>query len=431
MQEQDNIPSSTALLVTSPEVVLGSSTPAFLNETTNTPTNLLNSTATPSMPTASPSRTVVPSLYLNNPLALINWDSRNPGVVLVHGDSKNSEIQCLVCDEGTIFSALTWSPDGQWIAFISDLDTQHSVFEIFKVRLDGSEVTRLTYNSLYELDLAWSPDGESILFTATDEDFVDRQLDLYLIGADGSGLRRMTNTGANESSPTWSPDGNKIAFINADQPGETTDESRSYLMIMDPNGDNLQLVSKIGATSGLDWSPDGKRIAFVSESNCGDIYVVNIDGNDALRLTSSPGRERSPTWSADGRYIAFVFSPKSCQDISEGVHGWSLQILDIVSGEVMPFFVDAEPTNPHWSPVTALQIGDEYVITTLGANLNLRDSPSLRGNVLIQLAENSHVTVLEGPLLADHYYWWKLRTEDGTEGWAVEVAGWYQLLTDP
>ena len=29
---------------------------------------------------------------------------------------------------------------------------------------------------------------------------------------------------------------------------------------------------------------------------------------------------------------------------------------------------------------------------------------------------------------ADGYYWWKLRTGDGAEGWAVDVAGWYHQV---
>ena len=33
--------------------------------------------------------------------------------------------------------------------------------------------------------------------------------------------------------------------------------------------------------------------------------------------------------------------------------------------------------------------------------------------------------VLEGSVDVDNYYWWRLLTGEGEEGWAVEVAGWY------
>jgi len=87
---------------------------------------------------------------------------------------------------------------------------------------------------------------------------------------------------------------------------------------------------------------------------------------------------------------------------------------------------DFDPVQPAWSPVPSLQVGETYTITELGDNLKLRDTPTLKGAELKKLKQGDAVTILDGPVQADDYYWFKIRTADGTQGWAVDVFGWYQ-----
>ena len=48
----------------------------------------------------------------------------------------------------------SWSPDGNWIAFLSDRDGN---VELYKMRADGSEVTRLTDNPAWDGMPSWGP----------------------------------------------------------------------------------------------------------------------------------------------------------------------------------------------------------------------------------------------------------------------------------
>jgi uncharacterized protein YgiM (DUF1202 family) len=77
--------------------------------------------------------------------------------------------------------------------------------------------------------------------------------------------------------------------------------------------------------------------------------------------------------------------------------------------------------------VPALQTQKSYAITEAGDNLNLREAASLSSTILKKLKTDDVVMILEGPIDTENYYWWRMRTADGTEGWAVEVAGWYEL----
>lgn len=68
------------------------------------------------------------------------------------------------------------------------------------------------------------------------------------------------------------------------------------------------------------------------------------------------------------------------------------------------------------------------VFTTEGDRLNLRGGPGLRFDILTKLDKGGLVTLIEGPRKEDGLAWWRIRTEDGTEGWAVERVETEQTL---
>lgn len=57
---------------------------------------------------------------------------------------------------------------------------------------------------------AWSPDGRWVAFMSNR----DGNWELYMVGADGLGLRRLTNGPEHDGVPAWSPDGRWIAFLS-------------------------------------------------------------------------------------------------------------------------------------------------------------------------------------------------------------------------
>ena len=73
------------------------------------------------------------------------------------------------------------------------------------------------------------------------------------------------------------------------------------------------------------------------------------------------------------------------------------------------------------TPVPVVMAGGDVVVAGTGpARLRLRAGPGLTQETLMTLDDGMSLAVLEGPVSADEYEWWKVRTEDGQEGW---VAG--------
>lgn len=197
----------------------------------------------------------------------------------------------------------SWSPDGKWIAFVSDSD-------LYIIGVDGSGQQRLTTDigisgavqrdSTANNFLVWSPDATRIAFASGH----DGPSPIYVVNIDGSGSAQPISAG---EDPNWSPDGQQIAYVvSAD------------IFVMNPDGsDETNLTNGQGRNFDPDWSPDGKRIAFSSDRRFqpGDLYselhIMNADGSGVVRLSNyappgDPRNDAEPDWSPDGRQIAFV-----------------------------------------------------------------------------------------------------------------------------
>ena len=190
----------------------------------------------------------------------------------------------------------TWKGSSQ-IGFRSG---RNGGFDVYRMKADGSQQVRITTSllslMLTETDIAYSPDGSRIAFTAG--------WDIYVMNADGTGVTNLTNHPAFDSDPTWSPDGSRIAFVS-------TRNSPAELFTMPATGGAATQITFYNARGGTaihpDWSPDGQWIAFLWTGSVdeGEIYRVHPDGTGITQLTFTAEGESFPSWSPDGKRLAF------------------------------------------------------------------------------------------------------------------------------
>jgi len=79
-------------------------------------------------------------------------------------------------------------------------------------------------------------------------------------------------------------------------------------------------------------------------------------------------------------------------------------------------------------PGTALAAGQQGRVTA-PAGLNFRDAPAASGQLLGQLGTGQVVSILEGPVSADNFTWWRLDDGQGNVGWAADGDGETEWLS--
>ncbi len=233
-------------------------------------------------------------------------------------------------------------------AFSQDADCEQEVllyiakdagnFDIYLNDLKGNE-TRLTENE----DMDWSPrynPAQNRLFYNSMEagSFIIRAMDL-------SGNMLDFDAGMLEEY-NLSPDGALLA-VQEKRDGGT------YLMILDPERDTLDIIGEPETYSGRAvWSPGSDQLAFITDRDgSNELYVYRVVDQEILRITKNDLAEKYVSWSPDGKQLAFTvqFYEEGKPDTNE------IYIYDLVTGESNRItdgkFNDAEIA---WSPYSGL-----------------------------------------------------------------------------
>ena len=177
------------------------------------------------------------------------------------------------------------------LVFASDYRNKTGGTGIYTMAADGTNMVRLSANSVHDFQPMFSPDGKSIAFARG-----STAARIYVMDSDGSDVRALTS-GAYDSDPAWSPDGKKIMFTR-----EGGAASGLYVMNADGSSPLLLLGEEGLSYRQGEFSPDGSRIVFSAWIY---IYTAKSDGTDIRRITFGDGLDQEPTYSRDGSTIFF------------------------------------------------------------------------------------------------------------------------------
>ncbi|MCZ6601441.1 MAG: prolyl oligopeptidase family serine peptidase [Planctomycetota bacterium] len=200
---------------------------------------------------------------------------------------------------------LAFSPDSRRIVYASDATGNWS---LYTVRLSGGRAERITYSPEAALAPSWSPDGNWVSYIS---DHAGNEIyDIYAISADGGRPLRLTTREADDREPHWSPDSSKIVFSSDREPRPDGEKGYAIYSITLETGEVTRLTNANGDDHEPRWSPKGDQIAFTSTRDSGnrgsDIYVIPSNGGKAKKLTTHEGgTDGHPRWLSNGEEIFF------------------------------------------------------------------------------------------------------------------------------
>ena len=263
------------------------------------------------------------------------------------------------------YGTLSWSPDGEWLAF-ADKSSDTDAFASYMVSVETGERRKLTsadHGQYGDAVPAFSPDGRALAFLRL-QNYANG--DIYVVPVAGGKPKRLTYDRAYVTGLSWISDGTELVFSSdrrggagiwrirasggtpvpllgiglSGQPrglsqkgkrlvfsGEIPDHNIWRVGVQGSRLVNLptQLIASTRDDCNPQPSPDGQRIAFTSNrSGTYEIWTVDRDGGNSEKLTSTgKGMNSWPTWSPDGTWIAFD---------SNSTGEWSIKVVSTTGG---------------------------------------------------------------------------------------------------
>lgn len=174
--------------------------------------------------------------------------------------------------------------------------------EVFTAPAKNGPVRNLTQTSgAHERDATWSPDGRWIAYLSDQTG----ENEIWIRAQDGRSPARQITAGADTYyyAPMWSPDGRKLLWS----------DRKLRLRYVDISTRQVTLVGEArdAEISDFDWSPDSKWIAYILpekegfnvRTDYGRLRLYSVDAKTTHDITDGWFNINSPSFSDDGKYL--------------------------------------------------------------------------------------------------------------------------------
>ncbi|MFN2333133.1 MAG: prolyl oligopeptidase family serine peptidase [Wenzhouxiangellaceae bacterium] len=222
-------------------------------------------------------------------------------------------------------SAITWSPNGTQLAFTMRVPAEKPSLVAPPKKPEGAE---------------WAPEVkviDSVVYRFDGRGYIDPGFDhLFIVPADGGSARQLTTDDYDHSGPlAWTPDGQRIVFsANRSENWQYERTERDLYAVTVESGELEQLTDLPGIEHSPAVSPDGERIAFERDDHQGRQYsiasvaLMDIDGSNPEIVTGELDRSaEGPRWAADGSGVYFHFDDRGRRNVGFATSAGDVRVV--------------------------------------------------------------------------------------------------------
>ncbi|KQS27847.1 S9 family peptidase [Dyadobacter sp. Leaf189] len=255
------------------------------------------------------------SSYFINHLALNNciWSPDGKYVAYVSADVSVTETETPAV---RVFDDLLYkSKGGRGRPTFADQAGTH----IYLIPAAGGAPELVTPGSCNEHSITWSPDSQHIAFVSNRTERPDdiQQSEIWMVDINTKAITQLTDSKGLGYQPAWSPDGNYIAFLATSEAIGTNDSPAedTHIALVSANGGASNYISKSldRRIEHIRWHPSGRHIYFTAGDR-GDtsVFRVDIENEEIEIVQGGAGCVSEFCLDASGEGLVFVKSSSNC-----------------------------------------------------------------------------------------------------------------------
>ncbi|MNS15225.1 translocation protein TolB [compost metagenome] len=187
-------------------------------------------------------------------------------------------------------SGANWSPDGQKIIMAVAVE-KNGPLTIMVTDNQGKNPQQLIKRKGYFADPAFSPDGNWIAYVAWPEDYIGTSLghlEIFVMKADGSEETRLTYDEFRDHDPAWSLDSKMLVFETATRPGNIIVGKWGIRTMPIAAEEPKNVVFNEAVNLMPQWLPGRNGLIFQQVTylkNRAQLLIVNTDGSNPIPIT--------------------------------------------------------------------------------------------------------------------------------------------------
>jgi serine/threonine protein kinase len=269
-----------------------------------------------------------------------NSPNEGEDALIIANADGGDERKLIVRKLPNFFRSLSWSPDEKTIAcgagsFVPTYNTY-----VVEVSIENGREKQIGSQSwMFMGQVTWLANGHGMILAASEvgSGTFDAQQIWYVSYPEGE-ARRITNDLNNYIGVSMTGDSNRLVTVQS--------ETISNIRLV-PNGDTNRVTELTGGTAktdardGLAWTPEGKIVFSSKATGSLDIWTMDGDGRNLKQLTTNSRINDHPSVSTDGQYVIFA---------SDRAGAFNVWRMDIDGGNPRQLTSGSGEENPQCTP---------------------------------------------------------------------------------